>query len=122
MSDVPVPMKRAGLPIPTLFEALGVEPVTKDDAFSIEYDQGLLTATINRVAGPVEVVRRSVGHDGFHETTVFDPRAMTQQQRNDVISRLSHARMTQSEISRRTGVPQPTVSNVLRKRARTTNE
>jgi hypothetical protein len=116
MSDVTIAPRRTRLPVLEIFDVLGVEPITRQDTFSIEYAPGLLTATINRANGPIEVVRRSIGHDGFAESTFFDPGALTREQRNDIICTFSDAHMTQSEIARRTGIHQTTVSNVLRKR------
>ncbi len=103
--------------VSTLFSnVFGVESPTPQDKFSIDYASGLMTATVNRTNGIVEVVRRSVGHDCFTETTTFDASALTKNERNEIIYSLSDDRMSQSEIARRTGVSQATVSNVLRKR------
>lgn len=114
MNDI-VPPKRPGLPIPKVFDGLGLDPVKKSDSFSLEYSVGLLTATVKRSNGVVEVVRRSVGNSGFTETTTFDPNAVSRDERNDLIRRFSDERMTYAEIARRTGVSISTVGNVLRK-------
>ena len=104
---------RSGKHVPALFESLGIESVSTKDTFSLEYAAGLLTATIRRQGGGVEVVRRSV-KGGFSEITRFDPDGMSKQERNNLIHTLSAGRMTQSEIARRVGVSQATVNNVLR--------
>ena len=102
-------------PIPALFDQLGVaEKVTKNDKFSIEYAEGFLTATINRDGGNVEVIRKRL-KGGFTEITSYDPNAMDREARNDVIAKLRKQGFSQSEIARRIGFTQATVSNVLRK-------
>ncbi len=101
--------------IPNALSSVGITgPVSTKDSFSIEYSDGLLVATVRKKNGVVQTSRRSV--DGsFRETTSFDPESITKEERNTLIRRLADGRMTQAEIARRTGVSQPTVSNVLRK-------
>jgi hypothetical protein len=92
----------------------GIDNVTPNDNFSVEYSRGLLVTTVRRDSGAVQTSRRSV--DGsFSETTTFDADRITRDERNTLIRRLADGRMTQSEIARRTGVSQATVSNVLRR-------
>lgn len=110
---VPAP-KPAPQTFPVLFEALGLSNVTPQDQFSIEYGRGFLTATVKRVSGGVEVVRKHVS-GGFSQVTSFDPDAMSRSDRNEVIHTLRDDGLSQSEISRRIGFSQATVSNVLRK-------
>lgn len=107
---------RSGLPsVPDALSTLGISGrVTTKDSFSIEYASGLMVATVRKKSGVVQTARRSV--DGsFQEVTTFDPRAVSKEVRNDLIRRLARDGMTQSEVARRTGVSQATVSNVLRK-------
>ena len=111
-SDI-VPVKQKH-PIPALFDQLGLDKVTHTDKFSIEYAEGFLTATINRDGGNVEVVRKRLG-GGFTEVTSYDPNTMDKQARNEVIAKLRTDGFSQSEIARRIGFTQATVSNVLRK-------
>ena len=101
--------------VPDALSSIGITGrVSTKDAFSIEYSDGLLVATVRKKNGLVQTSRRSV--DGsFQETTLFDPDGISKNERNGIIKRLAAGRMTQSEIARRTGVSQATVSNVLRK-------
>ncbi|MDF8335500.1 ArsR/SmtB family transcription factor [Novosphingobium cyanobacteriorum] len=101
--------------VPEALNSIGITgPVSTKDTFSIEYSDGLLVATVRKSNGVVQTSRRSV--DGsFHESTLFDPESVSKDTRNALIKRLAAGRMTQSEIARRTGVSQATVSNVLRK-------
>ena len=101
-------------PIPALFAKLGIENVKPSDKFGIDYAEGFLTATINREGGRVEVVRKHL-NGGFTEITSYDPNSMDKDQRNKVIAKLSGDGFSQSEIARRIGVTQSTISNVLRK-------
>ena len=101
--------------IPALFEKLGVESISTNDQFSIEYASGFLTATVKRPDGSVHVVRRSVGHNGFSQVSNFDPNKMSRDDRDHLIRTLSQDGLSQSEIARRIGFSQATVSNVLRK-------
>ena len=108
-----IPAPKAALP--ALFENLGIGHVSRKDQFSIEYTSGFLTATVKRSDGSVQVVRRSVGNDGFSQVTNFDPNKMSRGDRDQLIHRLSQDGLSQSEIARRIGFSQATVSNVLRK-------
>lgn len=101
--------------VPDALSAIGITGrVSTKDAFSIEYSDGLLVATVRKGNGVIQTSRRSV--DGsFQESTSFDPESVSKEDRNTLIRRLAGGRMTQSEIARRTGVSQATVSNVLRK-------
>lgn len=101
--------------IPALFEKLGIESISTNDQFSIEYASGFLTATVKRPDGSVHVVRRSVGHNGFSQVSNFDPNKMSRDDRDHLIRTLSQDGLSQSEIARRIGFSQATVSNVLRK-------
>lgn len=101
-------------PIPAIFSDLGIEKVTRMDAFSIEYAKGFLTATVTRENGAVEVVRKQLG-GGFSEMTAYDPSRMDKKKRNEVIVALTEDGQTQSQIARRIGFTQATVSNVLRR-------
>jgi DNA-binding NarL/FixJ family response regulator len=109
-----IPTSKSKHPIPALFEQLGVEKVTRHDKFSIEYAEGFLTATINREGGSVEVIRKRL-KGGFTEVTSFDPSTMDRNARGEVIAKLRKDGFSQSEIARRIGFTQATVSNVLRK-------
>ena len=109
----PIP-KPATQTLPVLFEALGISNITPQDQFSIEYARGFLTATVKRDTGGVEVVRKHIS-GGFTQVTSFDPDAMSRSDRNEVIHTLRDDGLSQSEISRRIGFSQATVSNVLRK-------
>jgi DNA-binding NarL/FixJ family response regulator len=100
--------------IPALFEKLGVKEITPSDNFSIEYAEGFLTATINRDGGSVEVIRKHV-EGGFTEITAYDPNIMDKELRDNVIFKLQKDGFSQSEIARRIGFTQATVSNVLRR-------
>ncbi len=101
--------------LPDALSAMGIAGrLSTKDSFAIEYSEGLLVATVRKRSGAVQTTRRSV--DGsFQETTTFDPDSISKKQRNALIKRLAAGRMTQSEIARRIGVSQATVSNVLRK-------
>jgi DNA-binding NarL/FixJ family response regulator len=101
-------------PIPAMFAHMGVEKITPKDKFSIEYAEGFLTATINRHNGSVEVIRRHM-NGGFTEATSYDPKKMDKIARDEVIFKLRNDGFSQSEIARRIGFTQATVSNVLRK-------
>ncbi|HEX8239921.1 MAG TPA: winged helix-turn-helix domain-containing protein [Allosphingosinicella sp.] len=108
--------KLATIPsLPDALSSIGISGrVSTKDSFTIEYSDGLLVATVRKRNGMVQTSRRSV--DGsFQEATSFDPESVSKKQRNALIKRLASGRMTQSEIARRTGVSQATVSNVLRK-------
>jgi DNA-binding NarL/FixJ family response regulator len=111
-STAPVPNMPS---VPDVLGSIGITGrVSTKDAFSIEYSDGLLVATVRKKNGIVQTSRRSV--DGsFQESTSFDPESISKEARNALIKRLAAGRMTQSEIARRTGVSQATVSNVLRK-------
>lgn len=116
LSAVRSVVKHPNLPsIPDALSSIGIRGrVSTKDSFSVEYSDGLLVATVRKRDGVVQTARRSV--DGsFQETTTFDPDSVSKEQRNGLIKRLADGRMTQSEIARRTGVSQATVSNVLRK-------
>lgn len=108
---VPVQSSKA---IPAVFEFLGVGRVSTKDIFSIEYAAGFVTATINRKDGSTEVVRKHI-KGGFTEVTSYDPALMNRKQRDEVIHQLRDDGFTQSQIARRIGFTQATVSNVLRK-------
>jgi DNA-binding NarL/FixJ family response regulator len=108
---VPAPSAKA---IPAVFDFLGVSNVTPNDKFSIEYAAGFVTATVNRKDGGTEVVRKHI-KGGFTEATSYDPALMDRQKRNEVIHQLRDDGFTQSQIARRIGFTQATVSNVLRK-------
>lgn len=101
--------------VPDVLSSIGITGrISTKDSFSIEYSDGLLVATVRKKNGIVQTSRRSV--DGsFQESTSFDPESISKEDRNALIKRLAAGRMTQSEIARRTGVSQATVSNVLRK-------
>lgn len=114
MATLPIP-RNPTAPIPALFENLGFEHVSRNDQFAVEYAAGFLTATVKRPDGSVQVVRRSVGNNGFTEVSNFDPTKMDRDDRNSLIQRLSQDGLSQSEIARRIGFSQATVSNVLRK-------
>ena len=62
--------------IPEIFTYMGVEKITPNDKFNIEYAEGFLTATINRHNGSVEVIRRHM-NGGFTEATSYDPKKWT---------------------------------------------
>jgi hypothetical protein len=113
MAKFPVPATQPS--VPDALSAFGISGrITTKDSFSVEYSNGLLVATVKKRSGSVQTIRRSV--DGsFQETTLFDPDGVSKDDRNRLIKRLAKDRMTQSEIARRTGVSQATVSNVLRK-------
>ena len=100
--------------IPAVFEFLGVGKVSTKDRFSIEYAAGFVTATIDRRGGSTEVVRKHI-KGGFTEVTSYDPELMDRKQRDEVIHQLRDDGFTQSQIARRIGFTQATVSNVLRK-------
>jgi DNA-binding NarL/FixJ family response regulator len=104
-------------PIPEMFTYLGVDKITPKDKFSIDYAEGFLTATINRNSGSVEVIRRHIT-GGFTEATSFDPSTMDKSARDEVIIKLRNDGFSQSEIARRIGFTQATVSNVLRRTKR----
>lgn len=114
MTTLPATQKPQ-LPIPTLFHNLGIEHISKNDQFSIEYASGFLTATVKRPDGSVQVARRSIGNSGFSQVTNFDPNKMSRDDRDHLIQTLSKDGFSQSEIARRIGFSQATVSNVLRK-------
>ena len=101
--------------VPDALNSIGITGrVSTKDTFSIEYSECLLVTTVRKRNGVVQTSRRSV--DGsFQESTSFDPESVSKEERNALIKRLAAGRMTQSEIARRTGVSQATVSNVLRK-------
>ena len=99
-----------------LIQSMNLRPVSLKDEIDFSYSARILTVTVKREDGLVETVRRSVTHSGFAETTIFDPSKMTTKERNQVVYGLADKRLSQSEISRRTGIPQTTVSNILRKR------
>lgn len=107
--------QKSKTPVTDLFNTLGIECISKKDQFSIEYASGFLTATVKRPDGSVQIVRRSVGNDGFSQVTNFDPNKMSRDDRDNVIQSLSKDGLSQSEIARRIGFSQATVSNVLRK-------
>ncbi|USU07224.1 helix-turn-helix domain-containing protein (plasmid) [Sphingomonadaceae bacterium OTU29MARTA1] len=113
MAKFPVPSTQPS--VPDALGAFGINGrVSTKDSFSVEYSNGLLVATVKKKSGSVQTIRRSV--DGsFEETMLFDPDGVSKEDRNRLIKRLAKDRMTQSEIARRTGVSQATVSNVLRK-------
>lgn len=113
ISPIPQP-KPETQTLPVLFEALGISNITPQDQFSIEYARGFLTATVKRDTGAVEVVRKHFS-GGFTQSTSFDPDSMSRDDRNEVIHTLRDDGLSQSEISRRIGFSQATVSNVLRK-------
>jgi|SRR5471030_78321 len=102
--------------IQALFINLGIKTVKRHDRFSIEYAEGFLIVTINRGdgSGIVEVIRKRLD-GGFIEATAFDPSMMEKHERDNVIMRLRKDGFSQSEIARRIGFTQATVSNVLRK-------
>ena len=100
--------------IPLLFAAMGIAKVTRKDAFTLEYAQDFLTATVTRENGAVEVVRKQLG-GGFYEMSAYDPSRMDKKTRNKVIVALTEGGQTQSQIARRIGFTQATVSNVLRR-------
>lgn len=106
-------------PIQTLFMSLGVQKVKRYDKFSIEYAEGFLTVTINRGngSGTVEVIRKRLD-GGFIEMTAFDPSTMDRAERDTLIKKLKQDGFSQSEIARRIGFTQATVSNALRKISR----
>lgn len=114
MSTLPTPKPRGS--IPALFDSLGVAPVSRRDQFAIEYSSGFLTATVKRQDGSVQVVRRSVGNDGFSQVSNFDPNKMSRDERNQVIQQLREDGLSQSNIAKRVGFSQATVSNVLRRK------
>lgn len=101
--------------LPDALSSMGISGrVSTKDSFAIEYSDGLLVATVRKKNGLVQTSRRSI-NGSFQEITTYDPECVTKEQRNRLIKRLADGRMTQSEIARRTGVSQATVSNVLRK-------
>ncbi|MDD3760452.1 MAG: helix-turn-helix domain-containing protein [Acidithiobacillus sp.] len=118
MTTIPT-TKAPAAPIPALFDSLGIKQVSRKDQFSIEYASGFLTATVKHHDGSVHVVRRSIGNNGFSEVTTFDPNKMSRDDRDKLISRLSKDGFSQSEIARRIGFSQATVSNALRKQKST---
>lgn len=101
-------------PLPEVFSELGIKEITPEDSFAIEYAKGFLTATVTHKTGSVEIIRRQV-EGGFSEMSSYDPTRMDKDKRNQVILELSRAGQTQSQIARRIGFTQATVSNVLRK-------
>ena len=121
MARTPSKLQATGKPpatipsVPEALASLGIHGrITPSDAFSVEYSDGLLVATVRKKSGTIQTSRHSV--DGsFQETSSFDPDGVSKEQRNRLIKRLADGRMTHSEIARRTGVSQATVSNVLRK-------
>ena len=108
---VPSPNAKA---IPALFEFLGISNVTPNDRFSIEYAAKFVTATVDRKDGGTEVVRKHI-KGGFTQVSSYDPTQMDREQRDEVIHQLRSDGFTQSQIARRIGFTQATVSNVLRK-------
>ena len=100
--------------IPAFFEFMGIKDVTPKDSFSVDYAAGFITATVNRKEGSIEVARKHF-KGGFTEASLYDPNLMDKKSRDAVINKMRADGFTQSEIARRIGFTQATVSNVLRK-------
>ncbi len=111
-----LPSKSPKSPITSLFDDLGIGPVKRTDSFVIQYAEDIITVTKKSPDGSVQMVRKTLGNKGFTELVKFDPNELSKDQRNHIIERLSKDGLSQSEIARRIGFSQPTVSNVLRRK------
>jgi len=111
-----LPAKREGHPLPALFAHLGLDRVTPHDKFEINYANDLFTVAVTRADGTQEIHRMHRSGKGFHSVHHFNPNELTREERDNLVHELRKERMTQSNIARHTGISQPTVSNILRKK------
>ncbi|MEX3729042.1 winged helix-turn-helix transcriptional regulator [Bilophila wadsworthia] len=105
-------MKKLPTILPELLPSMGATP---EDSVIVEYHSGFAEATVKKNDGRV-LTQRVYSKGGFQSFTAYNPDEM---EREDLI-RLVHQmktkdRLTQSEIARRLGISQSTVSNYLRK-------
>lgn len=91
---------------------MGAEP---DDTVTIEYRGGFAEATVKKSDGRV-FTQQVYSKGGFQAFTAFNPDQMTRKEMVSLVHQMkTRDKLTQTEIAKKLGISQSSVSNYLRK-------
>lgn len=114
MSELTSQLSPSTSPVNDFFKVLGIEKITREDGFCIQYKDGILEASVTRNGGTVESVKKHIkSGSGFSEMVVFEPNKMDKKDRDELIKKLHDKGDTQKELERKFGITQGMISRIV---------